>query len=730
MEQHVLNTRTVKVAGENGLETFVTVVHDTLHLESHVICTNCGPLGLKADVEPSTNRAALSDRSWAHIVHPASDNDQSVVDFDLKMASDDTKMQVNRLRVVSCMAAYVLAFIKHIPSCRPNLTYANLLCDQWYEIMWREYNVPKPSKRKKIKLRMMLELFAVESAIYEKFMVPESGMDFEDMKPDANGHLAPFCIDQLADVVRSLQRCLDHEVILNAWSHSLDHSPATCSHVFQMKTVLAQLHGCDLDHRTLVGDLPSPTPGETVAPQQASHPPSNTPQGLAAEPAEDDEWERAAALVDEDAAREAARAAAARAEMRAQPGAAAAAAAISGTSGFVPLGPRTQPSDAAQPPPSPSPPPPQQRTNPAWDPPNRMDGTPTMTQAPPIQEMMKEKMTRGDCAALANEMAMQRMLRSEMSNRALVKPIGSSFDAHAQLTKLFTDGRDKNKEPMHRMASTGEVISAKRAAGACMPTASDVMSRGMTEGFLRNSVSGLEARADECAPSERMIGTKCNGWEYERISESSNPGPADLDFNWARLKAFAPAQASSAPADGGGGGPIAMGVAVSRGGGSGQNKKSIWTSTAKHIKNATKQSNSKAFSMIDAESMSLESMRDTLFMIAQPSQENKMRIPQFNHKRRATIGDTSRMLAKNQIFTEACNPATIHPNGMFVPNRSSGLPMLDPDFLYPSGVERPIGSTVGASGYQKRLDHLTRCHALPTCITPESFQKGVPIKEV
>jgi len=29
--------------------------------------TNCGPLGLKADIEPSSNRAALSDRSWAHV---------------------------------------------------------------------------------------------------------------------------------------------------------------------------------------------------------------------------------------------------------------------------------------------------------------------------------------------------------------------------------------------------------------------------------------------------------------------------------------------------------------------------------------------------------------------------------------------------------------------------------------------------------------------------------------
>ena len=68
------NTRTVKTMGTNGLESFTTVVLNSLHYESHLMSTNCGPLGLKADVEPSTNRAALSDRSWAHITHAADDD--------------------------------------------------------------------------------------------------------------------------------------------------------------------------------------------------------------------------------------------------------------------------------------------------------------------------------------------------------------------------------------------------------------------------------------------------------------------------------------------------------------------------------------------------------------------------------------------------------------------------------------------------------------------------------
>ena len=62
MENCVSNTRTIKVVGEGGAESFTTVVLTSLHYESHLMATNCGPLGLKADVEPGTNRAALSDR--------------------------------------------------------------------------------------------------------------------------------------------------------------------------------------------------------------------------------------------------------------------------------------------------------------------------------------------------------------------------------------------------------------------------------------------------------------------------------------------------------------------------------------------------------------------------------------------------------------------------------------------------------------------------------------------
>ena len=243
MEQHANLQRTVKTMGNNGLESFTTLHIETLHYESHLMSTNCGPLGLKADVEPSTNRAALSDRSFAHVVHAADDNNNDA-EFNLEAASQNVKDQVNRLRVVSCLMAYVLVFTKHIPHCQPNITFAREITNKWDDIQYDEFNLPKPSRRKKIKRRMLFHLFAIESAVVEKFLWKHTAIDFKDMLPDPEtGHLRGFCIDQIVDVIRSLQRCLDLEVIVNAWSHNLDHSPPTSSHVFQMKTVLSQIHG-------------------------------------------------------------------------------------------------------------------------------------------------------------------------------------------------------------------------------------------------------------------------------------------------------------------------------------------------------------------------------------------------------------------------------------------------------------------------------------------------------
>jgi hypothetical protein len=691
-QQHVNNTRTVKTTGATGMESFTTVVLDSIHYESYLMATNCGPLGLKADVEPNTNRTALSDRSIAHVVSAADDDETGGdVDFDVDKCSDEMKARINMTRVLSCLTAYVLVFIKHQPHFRPNLTYANMLCNEWNNILWREYNLPRPSKRKKIKLRMTLEQLCVQSAVHEKFAVSESAVDFADMVPDANGNLSPFCIEQLADVVTSLQRCLDLEVIHTAWSHSLDHSPATSSHVFQMKTVLSQLHGNPLDRRTLVGEMPR---GHDDIDDAHLH-------------AMMDEHEASADATSSGAA----------------PSAAAAAAA-------APAAAAANPSSVAQGVPLPP-----QFNDEGRGPYGTNDDDPLVAATSMVnganvchvlntRQAMHDGMTRRGCEELANELATERALRAEYSVRTLSKKVASSRNsATVDLIKVFDDGEDKRGQKMHRMSS-GKVISASRAAGACMPNVTDVMAAGHTESWVKDVLSGQESGS--FGNTYHLVGIQPSGWEYECLNnESTFRGPADYDFNWSRLSAFTK----------GGGNAESSGKEGKAMSSSASGNRSIWTNSTKIVKSVTRNSKSRAtsqadrpFSLMDVESMTFESMRDTLYLMAQGTPENKVRIPVFNFARRNGLNSLSKMKSRNQPFSNLSLPQTIHPNNMFRWD-ADGNVVHDEAFQSPKGIDRPIDSTVATSSYQKRLDHLTNYRSLPACIAPDACERGNMIKE-
>ena len=108
-------------------------------------------------------------------------------------------------------------------------------------------------------------------------------------------------------------------------------------------------------------------------------------------------------------------------------------------------------------------------------------------------------------------------------------------------------------------ASTGKVISAKRAAGALhaqrVGPAGPRHRRGLPEEHrLRNG----EPRSFD--DDEAKIGIKSKRWEYETLPcEVTLKGPADFDFNWARLIGFSQEQRRGAGPAGGGQAEVACG---------------------------------------------------------------------------------------------------------------------------------------------------------------------------
>ena len=742
MEQHADLQRTVKATSSNGLETFTTIHLETLHYESYLMSTNCGPLGLKADTEPSTNRAALSDRSWAHVVHAAEDDGATDADFDINKCSTETKKHVNRIRVISCLMGYTLCFIKHIPHCRPNLTYANQLTDQWDTILVNEFNLPRPTKRKKIKRRMLFELFAVEAAVVEKFLFRHTAIDFPDMLPDENGLLQGFTIDALVDVIRSLQRCLDHEKILNAWSHNLDHSPPTSSHVFQMKTVLAQLHGADLDFRTLEGELP-----KQAEDARSGSGGAGATQGRPPRRPDDDEPQAAPA-----AAAAAAPAAAAPSEAEEMLGGGAAAAAAGGAPQFAPEPPPPAAAAAAAPAPAPAPDAadyfegdPEELA--AWGSaadraqaahaakrsraeagldagrelhedmddedamPKDQNGNDVCDRVQ-MKAMMQDGMTRRHCGRLSDQLGAIRKARCEYSKR--LADSGQSCCGGAGATVL--------SEVASVMGSgSRDPAKARERAAQVMPTAQDVLASGIDDQFLKDVLQGKASEHFDKRQWLHLLGLKRElPWEYECTSQQAGQGqkllgPAEFDFNWMIHTGFTRASKNAAAGGDAGGG-----------GGSGPKKKSVWTNSTRVIRTASKNSRNNTFSLMDIESMTFEVMRDTLFSLG--SADAKMRIPVFSHQQKAILKNRE-MQCNAKKIREPTLPGEVHPQGIF---RESGTDQpwkLVKKFKDPQGLPRPADSIVGTSGFQHRLDHLNNERAIPVAMTPVSFTKGVPIKE-
>jgi len=746
MEQHADLQRTCKATSSNGLETFTTIHIETLHYESYLMSTNCGPLGLKADTEPSTNRAALSDRSWAHVVHAAEDDGATDADFDINKCSVETKKHVNRIRVISCLMGYTLCFIKHIPHCRPNLTYANQLTDQWDTILVNEFNLPRPTKRKKIKRRMLFELFAVEAAVVEKFLFRHTAIDFPDMLPDENGLLQGFTIDSLVDVVRSLQRCLDHEKILNAWSHNLDHSPPTSSHVFQMKTVLAQLHGADLDFRTLEGELPKQAEDARSGSGGAGATQGRPPR----RPDDDDEPEAEPAAAPAAAPAPPAPAAPAPAPSEAEemlgggapqfapepppPGAAAASAPASApapapdvaeyfdgdpeeVAAWEAVADRAQAAHAAK----------RSRAEAGLDAGRELQEDMDDEDAMPkdqngndvcdrvqMKAMMQDGMTRRHCGRLSDQLGAIRRARCEYSKR--LADSGQSCCGGAGATVL---------SEVASVMGSGSRDSAKanERAAQVMPTAQDVLASGIDDQFLKDVLQGKASEHFDKRQWLHLLGLKRElPWEYECTSQQQSGqgqkllGPAEFDFNWMIHTGFTRASKNAAAGGDAGGG----------GGGSGPKKKSVWTNSTRVIRTASKNSRNNTFSLMDIESMTFEVMRDTLFSLG--SADAKMRIPVFNHQQKA-IFKHREMQSNAKKIQEPIFPSEVHPQGIFRESGAAQPWKLVKKFKNPEGLPRPADSIVGTSGFQHRLDHLNNERAIPVAMTPVSFTKGVPIKE-
>ena len=698
MDQQVTYQRSDKVAdarvgsGGGSIESFKTRIIRTIHYETRVISTNYGPLGVSDKVEIDDSRKALTERSWAAIVHPNTMASQAEdAKFKHDMTTTELRVRINQLRVVSCLCAYVLVFIKELPFCRPNLRYAMRLTDEWDRIFREEYDIPTCTDRKKIKLRMLFELFAVEGAVVEKFFsCMESSVEFPDMRPNEDGTLDEWDVTQLADVVRNLQRHLDPENILNAWSHNMDHTPSTTAMAFHLKTVLAQMHGDAIDLRRLRtgGDASVSVPEPPAAPQ------AETAVKCA-------DIERGCAdAMEVDATPPPAR-------------------------GRLPVG-----ANAGDPP-----------VQPAAE-----TGGPTPGGFR-FKQIMAEGLTRSDCSVLGQQLSARRQLRNKMSC-ALADSGSAAGRARPGETETTRIGRVVAANPalrqVHLPNGSGPVeLSAAQVAGSHLPTLDEVLNSGVPQELLNHALVGMSHSVKTLGLDHglAMLGMSATTkWEYRKLKHNSHyPGPADWDFYYARVKPPKSLNASSAPpaempdAVGPGASPAPDGGGP-RGGGGGGGGGAVgavgggrcWARRAA-LKIMSESNNGEMFSMPKEKNVTEAIYRDMVLQLADANDRSNMHnVPQRREE------DYKRVKSLHSDFT----PIDCQPHG-----KPSDANTINPDCIFERRLVKPSFSMPARSSriecglphednlYQRRLDHLNDNCALPTCVRPQQFTRAAPIME-
>lgn len=269
MEAEYAMQRTKRVQGLTG-EEFKTDQIIVVREEKEFYNFNGGPSATPAGREPSEARMALLDRTGCHIIFAAEDKEQmSDEDFQAHLRKTEVRMTTNKFRLIWSVTAFINMYIRNAHAFQPDISYAKRLCREWDEMLSKHYGQPTPDKRKVDKRNQQLLAAAVEAAVAEAFMTEESAANIPEMIPNEKGELAPFEIEQLVPIIKNAQRCLDFEVILNIWSHSLNWTFATTDYAQEMKTVLAMMHGHKLDCCKLTDKNES----DSGAPSNASNEP-------------------------------------------------------------------------------------------------------------------------------------------------------------------------------------------------------------------------------------------------------------------------------------------------------------------------------------------------------------------------------------------------------------------------------------------------------------------------
>lgn len=250
-EQQVSHDRMVQVKGKHG-DSWKSPCFMTVHYATRVFAFNGGVQGTGKEQDLVSARNAIWNRSIGYVVKKHVNSELcSDAEFKKHLSSIHIAPVLNQFRLVSELTAFLLLYIKNIPSLQPDLRFAKRVLSELDDYAHKYFDVPRLDLRVREKREIELVHFVIEAAVVNAVFVEEATADYPDLCPLEDGSLRPFEIEQLVPILRDAQIRIDFEVITTVWSHSLAYQSATADWMQTVKVVLCKVHGFKLDFLSL-----------------------------------------------------------------------------------------------------------------------------------------------------------------------------------------------------------------------------------------------------------------------------------------------------------------------------------------------------------------------------------------------------------------------------------------------------------------------------------------------
>jgi hypothetical protein len=195
--------------------------------------------------EPSPGKEALIQRTVCLQARAEATEDSPDKDFKANLHLPAVAQRVSDFRMFTSLVGWGLLMIKDLPWLQPDFAVANLIFKEGDKMLSKDYAMPSPEPRRLVKRLSNLTTMCMKESVARVYLFKQSASAYEAGRPTDDMHPPKFEIGDMWDVVRTLRPT--REMILAAWSHSLEYSIGTSAHGVNVMDAICERLGFQID---------------------------------------------------------------------------------------------------------------------------------------------------------------------------------------------------------------------------------------------------------------------------------------------------------------------------------------------------------------------------------------------------------------------------------------------------------------------------------------------------